>query len=51
MSHTIELHAIEIADILKNTVGAKDNFTKDHSDRVAKYSNIFGIKYEELLMS
>lgn len=42
MSHTIESHAIEIADILKNTVGAKDNFTKDHSDRVAKYSTIFG---------
>lgn len=42
MSHTIELHAIEIADILKNTVGAKDNFTKDHSDRVARYSTIFG---------
>lgn len=42
MSHTIELHAIEVADILKNTVGAKDNFTKDHSDRVAKYAEIFG---------
>ena len=42
MSHTIELHAIEVADILKNTVGAKDNFTKDHSDRVAKYSTMFG---------
>lgn len=42
MSRTIELHAIEVADILRNTVGAKDNFTKDHSDRVAKYANIFG---------
>ena len=42
MSHTIEAHSIEIANILKNTVGAKDNFTKDHSDRVAKYSEIFG---------
>lgn len=42
MSRTIELHAIEVADILKNTVGAKDNFTKDHSDRVAKYAEIFG---------
>ncbi len=47
MSHTIELHAIEIVDILRNTVGAKDNFTKDHSDRVAKYSTIFG-KYLNL---
>ncbi len=47
MSKTIELHAIEIADILKNTVGAKDNFTKDHSDRVAKYSELFG-KYINL---
>ncbi len=47
MSHTIELHAIEVADILKNTVGAKDNFTKDHSDRVAKYAEIFG-KYLNL---
>lgn len=42
MSRTIELHAIEVADILKNTVGAKDNFTKDHSDRVAKYAELFG---------
>ena len=47
MSHTIELHAIEVAEILKNTVGAKDNFTKDHSDRVAKYAEIFG-KYLNL---
>jgi len=47
MARTIELHAIEVADILKNTVGAKDNFTKDHSDRVAKYSEIFG-KYLNL---
>ena len=42
MSHTIEMHAIEIANILKNTVGAKDNFTKGHSDRVAEYSKFFG---------
>ena len=42
MSKTIELHAIEIANILKNTVGAKDNFTKDHSDRVSKYCEAFG---------
>lgn len=47
MSHTIELHAIEVANILKNTVGAKDNFTKDHSDRVSKYCEIFG-KYLNL---
>lgn len=42
MAKTIELRAIEVADMLKNMVGAKDNFTKEHSDRVAKYSNIFG---------
>ena len=42
MSHTIEAHAIEIANILKNTVGAKDNFTKDHCNRVGKYAEIFG---------
>ncbi|MDD2627502.1 MAG: HD domain-containing protein [Clostridia bacterium] len=42
MSRTIELHAIEIADILKNTVGAKDNYTKYHSDRVALYAKMFG---------
>jgi len=42
MSRTIELHAIEVANILKNTVGAKDNFTKVHSDRVSKYCEVFG---------
>ena len=47
MSRTIELHAIEIANLLKNTVGAKDNFTKDHSDRVSKYCDAFG-KYLNL---
>lgn len=47
MSHTIELHAMELATILKNTVGAKDNFTKGHSDRVALYADMFG-KYINL---
>lgn len=47
MARTIELHAIDVANILKNTVGAKDNFTKDHSDRVSKYCEVFG-KYLEL---
>lgn len=47
MSRTIELHAIEVANILKNTVGAKDNFTKVHSDRVSKYCEVFG-KYLNL---
>ena len=42
MSHTIELHAVELATILKNTVGAKDNYTKGHSDRVAKFAELFG---------
>ncbi len=42
MSHTIEIHAIELATILNNTVGAKDNLTKGHSDRVAMYAEMFG---------
>ena len=42
MTRTLETHAIEVAEMLKNAVGAKDNYTKDHSDRVAKYTNIFG---------
>lgn len=47
MSHTIELHAIELATILKNTVGAKDNYTKGHSDRVAKFADLYS-KYIDL---
>lgn len=41
MHLTIENFGIEIADVLKNTVGAKDNYTKEHSDRVAIYADLF----------
>ena len=42
MSTTIENFGIELATALKNTVGAKDAYTKEHCDRVAKYSEVFG---------
>lgn len=41
MHLTIENFGVEIADVLKNTVGAKDNYTKEHSDRVAIYADMF----------
>lgn len=41
MNLTIENFGVEIATVLKNTVGAKDNYTKEHSDRVAIFSNMF----------
>lgn len=41
MNLTIENFGVEIANVLKNTVGAKDNYTKEHSDRVATYSKLF----------
>lgn len=41
MSVTIENFGIEFATVLKNTVGAKDNYTKEHSDRVSLYSEMF----------
>lgn len=43
MNSTIQNFGIELATVLKNTVGAKDNYTKEHSDRVAKYAEMFGI--------
>lgn len=39
---TIQNFGLELATTLKNTVGAKDHYTKEHSDRVAKYAEIFG---------
>jgi len=41
MHLTIENFGVEIATVLKNTVDAKDNYTKEHSDRVAIYSELF----------
>ena len=41
MNTTIQNFGIELATVLKNTVGAKDNYTKEHSDRVSKYSELF----------
>lgn len=42
MASTIKNFGIELATALKNTVGAKDKYTKEHCDRVAKYSKAFG---------
>lgn len=42
MNSTIANFGIELATVLKNTVGAKDHYTKEHSDRVAKYAQMFG---------
>lgn len=47
MNTTIQHFGLELATTLKNTVGARDNYTKEHSDRVAKYAEVFG-KYLEL---
>lgn len=44
---TIQNFGLELATTLKNTVGAKDHYTKEHSDRVAKYAEMFG-KYLKL---
>lgn len=42
MNTTIKNFGLELATTLKNTVGARDNYTKEHSDRVAKYAEMFG---------
>lgn len=49
MSSTIANFGIEFANVLKNTVDAKDYYTKQHSDRVAAYSGLFAteLKLEE----
>ncbi len=41
MSVTINNFGVEIATVLKNAVDAKDNYTKEHSDRVAIYADKF----------
>lgn len=41
MSLTIGNFGVEIATVLKNAVDAKDNYTKEHSDRVAIYADKF----------
>ena len=41
MSLTISNFGVEIATVLKNAVDAKDNYTKEHSDRVAIYADKF----------
>ena len=43
MNTTIQNFGLELATTLKNTVGAKDHYTKAHSDRVAKYAEVFGM--------
>lgn len=47
MNNTIKNYGLELATTLKNTVGAKDHYTKEHSDRVARYAEMFG-KYLNL---
>ena len=42
MNTTIENFGLELANTLKNTVGARDHYTKSHSDRVAEYTKLFG---------
>lgn len=41
MSSKIAGFGIELADVLKSTVDAKDYYTKQHSDRVASYCKLF----------
>ncbi len=41
MAMTINNFGVEIATVLKNAVDAKDNYTKEHSDRVAIYADKF----------
>lgn len=38
MNKLLKRHYLEFAEVLKNTVEAKDQYTKGHSDRVAYYS-------------
>jgi len=46
MNTTIQNFGIELANTLKNTVGARDHYTKEHSDRVAEYAKLFGTHLE-----
>lgn len=44
MNLKLERYLIDFASILLNTVGAKDNFTKSHSENVSKLAVKFGEK-------
>ena len=46
MNNTIQNFGLELANILKSTVGARDHYTKEHSDRVAEYAKLFGAHLE-----
>lgn len=46
MNHTIQNFGLELANTLKSTVGARDHYTKEHSDRVAEYAKLFGTHLE-----
>lgn len=46
MNHTIQNFGLELANTLKSTVGARDHYTKEHSDRVAEYAKLFGAHLE-----
>lgn len=42
MSIQLEQYLIDFANVLLNTVSAKDHYTGDHSYRVSKFAEIFG---------
>lgn len=44
MSSTIASFGVEMATVLKNAVDAKDYYTKEHSERVAAYAELFAIE-------
>lgn len=44
MNKLLKRHYLEFAEVLKNTVEAKDEYTKGHSDRVSYYSVQLGKK-------